>query len=158
MQRKLSDQDMNDVSNGAKPRSELAVRGLFLVVYLAADIGYVLASVSFYEATVIAIQGKGFPSGRVADALAAYALLAVGWFLIAAPSVQLWADKGYRPVTAGASAGFIYGLVLYGVYNTTLRAQFENYSLHIALRDMTWGSLSAAFVTMLYSHVAFSRP
>lgn len=136
--------------------AELTKRLTFMAAYLLTDLVYVLLSKSYYEDTVIAIQGKGLPAGRTPDALVAYALLAVGWFFVAAPSAKLWLEKGYRPAAAGAIAGLFYGLVLYGVYNFTLRAEFEAYGAGIALRDTCWGTVSAATFVALYAHSAYS--
>jgi len=130
----------------------------FVVAYLLIDICYILMSKKTYEDVVKKIQGgPGFPSDRMGAAVAAYALLAVGWWFIAAPSVPLWIQKGYSPMVAGLIAGAIYGAVLYGVYNFTVRAQFAQYDLGTLFRDLSWGTISIAFITALYAMYAFKR-
>jgi uncharacterized membrane protein len=91
------------------------------------------------------------------SAVAAYALLAVGWWFIVAPSVTLWIQKGYSPLAAGLIAGAIYGAVVYGVYNFTVRVQFDKYDLGTLFRDLSWGTISIAIITALYAVYAFGK-
>jgi len=130
----------------------LSHRLTFLTIYLVIDIAYVIVSKDLYEKTVKKIQGSSFPRGRIMDAVLAYIVLAIGWYYIAAPSVGLWKGSGRPSWQAGAIAGFVYGLVLYGVYNFTLRAQFVNYGWQITLRDLAWGTSWCTLITALYAH------
>lgn len=129
----------------------------FVIAYLIIDICYVLVSKKTYEDVAKKIQGSGFPPDRMGSAVAAYALLAVGWWFIAAPSVALWIQKGYSPLVAGLIAGSIYGAVVYGVYNLTVRVQFVEYDLGTLFRDLSWGTVSIAFITALYAMYAFGK-
>ena len=127
----------------------------FLLAYIVIDICYILLSKKTYEDVAKKIQGSGFPSDRMGAAVAAYVLLAVGWWFIAAPSVTLWIQKGYSAPVAGLIAGAIYGAVVYGTYNFTVRAQFLEYDLGTLFRDLSWGTVSIAVITALYAIYTF---
>lgn len=130
----------------------------FVIAYILVDICYVLVSKKTYEDVAKKIQGgSGFPTDRMGSAVAAYALLAVGWWFIVAPSVPLWIQKGYSPMMAGLIAGAIYGAVVYGVYNFTVRVQFVEYDLGTLFRDLSWGTISIAIITALYAMYAFRK-
>lgn len=45
--------------------------------------------------------------------------------------------------------GFLFGLVLYGVFDMTNLAIFKNYSLYTGLIDMLWGSILMSITTFL---------
>lgn len=45
--------------------------------------------------------------------------------------------------------GFLFGMVLYGVFDMTNLAIFKNYSLYTGLIDMLWGSILMSITTFL---------
>jgi uncharacterized membrane protein len=45
--------------------------------------------------------------------------------------------------------GFIFGLIVYGVFDMTNLAIFKNYSLFTGLIDMLWGSLLMSITSFL---------
>jgi uncharacterized membrane protein len=131
-------------------------RAVFALVYLLVDILYVTLSQPTYVRAVRAIQGEGFPSftaSRRVGAAIAYAALVTGWFVFAAPLATQWARR-YPPALAGALAGALYGLVVYGVFNGTLHVMFGAWDVAIALRDMAWGITWGAALTAAYAAYA----
>lgn len=123
---------------------------LFAFIYLAVDIAYVVFSNKFYDGIVKQVQGKNitpFTGSRTAAAIASYILLVGGWLFFVAPAVK----KGRLSVWSAALTGFMYGLVVYGIFNTTLHVMFDGYGLTAVARDWIWGTSWATVVTVLYA-------
>lgn len=127
------------------------LRVYFVVLYLVVDVAYVMWAGKFYEAAVRRIQGSGFPPGRMWAGGLAWAWLALGWALLAAPAATRWMEAGWSPALAGGLAGAIYGLTVYMVYNLTLYVQFQNYGMDVVVRDVAWGTGWAVVLTIGYA-------
>lgn len=130
------------------------IRYIFVVIYLVVDILYVYGSIPVYQKVVKAIQGKttNQPFGLVAGVLA-YAIMGVAW-LFFAPHTILYLQKTYSisRVAAGAITGFMLGLTIYGVFNFTNHAMFDNWSWPIIARDLAWGTSWLTALTTLYAY------
>lgn len=123
----------------------------FAAVYLIVDILYVIASRSFYEKQVVSISGKGFPSARLYSAFIAYASLVAGWLIFVTSLTRtLIKTNRWHPWVAGAAAGFVYGFIVYGVFNGTMHSMFSDWTLIPFTRDLLWGSCWCTFITGLY--------
>lgn len=48
--------------------------------------------------------------------------------------------------------GFIYGLIIYGVYNFTNYATLYKYNLKVVFTDTLWGGLNIGLTTLLVHH------
>lgn len=121
-------------------KAPLVVALTFLVV----DITYLRLSRGTYLSAARTVSGEGFPSGRLGSAAAAYLLL-IGGFLALVPGL---AEK-----IGGAAAGFVYGVVVYGVFNATNRVMFEGWSTSVSIRDTAWGAILCAAMGALYLKV-----
>lgn len=122
----------------------------WVVGYLVMDAIYVGLSREYYLGHVARVAGSS-PKDAVKIglcALAAYALMALGWATIVVPSVR----KGR--VLAAAKTGALYGLVLYGVFNATTGAMFDKWGLDVMARDTAWGTASIAAYTAVYAKFA----
>jgi uncharacterized membrane protein len=122
----------------------------WVVGYLLMDAVYVALSRDYYLARVAAVAGAAPKDAmKVAlCALAAYALMAIGWAAIVVPAVRR--DR----VIAAAKTGALYGLVLYGVFNATTGAMFDNWGWDVMVRDTAWGTASVAAYTAVYAKFA----
>jgi uncharacterized membrane protein len=76
--------------------------------------------------------------------------MALGWYFLAANQADTW-SKHMPAYQAGAFAGLVYGLAVYGTFNFTLHVMFNNYDVNIVLRDLSWGVIWATISTMLYA-------
>lgn len=77
-------------------------------------------------------------------ALGAYVLMVLGLNTFVLP-----ASDDTRPLSHHALRAFVYGAVLYGVYDLTAGAIFENWDWSLALLDVIWGgSVFAAAVAI----------
>lgn len=123
---------------------------LWVAGYLVMDAVYVALSRDYYLGHVAAVAGS-VPKDVVKVALcalAAYALMAVGWAAIVVPAVR----RGR--VLAAAKTGALYGLVLYGVFNATAGAMFDGWGWGVMARDTAWGTASVAAYTAIYAKFA----
>lgn len=127
---------------------------LFLILYLLGDMFYVYSSRSFYGGVVQKIQGSPImmkPYAYVSIFLS-YLFLALGWFFIVAKQVT--------PVTSYKDLiilAVIYGLAVYGVFNTTLYVTFTEWNAFVSVRDTMWGVGWIVTVSLLYLYVSKNR-
>jgi len=51
--------------------------------------------------------------------------------------------------------GFIYGFIIYGVYNFTNYATLYKYNLKVVFTDTLWGSLNIGITSLIINHFMF---
>lgn len=127
--------------------SSVHLKYLFVVIYVIIDIVYITLSAPFYSKTVENIQGSPIvlkPSSYVSIGLA-YIILGFGWLFIVAN--RLTEASTYVDALFFA---FMYAITVYGVFNTTLYALFENWDVVTALRDTTWGVVCITTLTLVF--------
>lgn len=71
-----------------------------------------------------------------------YLLIPLGIVLFALPRVD-----GQNMLVSSLFWGFLYGVVLYGVYDMTNYSLLDKYPLRMALVDIAWGGVLCAIVT-----------
>ena len=84
-----------------------------------------------YGLMIPKIQGSKMETNLV-YALFAYLLMLVGLNMFVLPSINIKDCLKY---------GFVFGIVLYGVYDFTAGAVFKNWDLNLALIDVLWGGI-----------------
>lgn len=127
---------------------------VFVAVYILVDVVYVSLSKGVYADAFRKISGKGMPVGRpmfLPVVAMAYAAMAAGWLLLVVPAFRYMVSIGFTRVLAGAVCGLAYGIALYGVYNFTMYATFENWDTKIMARDLVWGISWATVLTIGYA-------
>lgn len=72
-----------------------------------------------------------------------YALMALGLVYFVYPGEEV------SPLWQLFLKGFLFGLVLYGVYDFTNFAVLRSYTLKIAVLDVLWGAFACGFTTSL---------
>ena len=132
----------------------MITRLFFAIIYIIVDLVYVASSKPVYDAVVKRIQGAPIAPitglGGYAVVLLTYTCMALGWFVLAAGTIDNWPAS--LPVYfRGALSGFVFGLACIGTFNLTSHLMFKNYDLAIVARDMTWGIGWATLVTTLYA-------
>lgn len=70
------------------------------------------------------------------------------WFLLALGLSIFVTPKANSTMTA-AIYGFLYGLVVYGVYNGTNYVTLNKYDYGIAIPDLLWGSLASMAISVI---------
>ncbi len=115
------------------------------IVYIICDFIYVYISKDVYGNAVSKIQ-KSPMKPRALSSLIAYLCIAVGWFFLIAPQLEK------NPTILN---GFLYGLffsvAVYGTFNFTMNAMFDNWSNRIFYRDLLWGTSFPIIFTLLYT-------
>lgn len=117
---------------------------LALVFYGLLDSLWFSFSIPSYRATIEKVQQRPFTFNYVG--LVAYVLMALGMtFLVMSQATS----RGHA-----AMLGAVYGLVLYGVFNFTNIAMFDDWTFATALFDTAWGvsvsSLVAFLIALFY--------
>lgn len=87
---------------------------------------------------------------REGDRLKPRLLAAAGVYLALPGGIVLFALPRVDPAAPLASAlgwGFLYGIVVYGVYDLTNRATLEHWPVRMVAVDMAWGGSLCAAVT-----------
>lgn len=97
-----------------------------------------------YKNMILDIQGKVMKVNRFA-ACAAYVLMVVGLNMFVISNTK---EESLLTLTV---RGFLFGIVLYGVYDCTAAAVFQDWNWKLAALDILWGGVafaaaSAAFV------------
>lgn len=115
---------------------------------------YVYSSRSFYGAVVQKIQGKPITMKTYAwvSIALSYLFLALGWFYIVATRVS--STTSYKELITLA---LIYGLAVYGVFNTTLYVTFDQWNAFVSFRDTLWGVGWILTVSLLYLYVSKNK-
>lgn len=109
---------------------------VFVAIYILVDFLYVFLSKPFYNRAISNIQGHPMKMKEYSylSALLSYTILGVGWLMIVANRIS--SSSSYSEIVAMA---VLYGLVIYGVFNTTLYVMFSRWDTWVALRDTMWG-------------------
>lgn len=116
---------------------------VFVAIYILVDFLYVFLSTPFYNIAISNIQGHPMKMKEYSylSALLSYTILGLGWLMIVANRIS--SSSSYSEIVAMA---VIYGLVIYGVFNTTLYIMFSRWDTWVALRDTMWG---VGWITLL---------
>jgi uncharacterized membrane protein len=106
------------------------------IILLTLDFIYISANLSTFENQVIEIQRVALKL-RIWPAIICYIFLIFGlyYFIL----------RTNRPVFEA----FLFGLVIYGVYETTNYAMLKKWKLNIAIMDTLWGGALMAITTAI---------
>lgn len=115
----------------------LKVYGAILPVFLALDflwLGILMSRFYKNELGVLARISNGALTPVLWAAGIVYVLIPLGIVLFALPRVSQ-----EHLITTSIFWGFMYGLVLYGVYDMTNYSLVSNWSLRMSIVDILWG-------------------
>lgn len=127
---------------------------VFVTIYIVVDIIYITLAIPSYDRAVKAISGEPIPRERIRKILATllvYIAMALGWLFLVVPTVTHMIATGYAKWMAGLIAGFVYGLVIYAVFNGSLYAMFRGWDMRIFIQDMLWGISWTTLLTTVYA-------
>jgi uncharacterized membrane protein len=123
----------------------LKVYGAVLPVFLAIDflwLGIIMSKFYKDELGVLARISNGALTPVIWAAGIVYVLIPLGIVLFALPRVS-----PDHMVSTALLWGFIYGIVLYGVYDMTNYSLVSKWSLRMSIVDILWGGTINAVVT-----------
>jgi uncharacterized membrane protein len=123
----------------------LKVYGAILPIFLAIDflwLGMIMSKFYKDELGVLARISNGALTPVVWAAGIVYILIPLGIVLFALPRVS-----PDNMVPSALFWGFIYGIVLYGVYDMTNYSLVSKWSLRMSIVDIIWGGAINAVVT-----------
>lgn len=86
-----------------------------------------------YQNQILDIQGSKMIA-KPWSAFLAYALMVIGLNLFVMPRIR----KGHE-LEDSLMYGFVFGIILYGVYDFTAGAVLKKWNLKLALIDIIWG-------------------
>ena len=114
---------------------ELKYRVISSIILIVLDILWLkLYMTGKYLTLVRSIQGKNLEI-NIYYAIAAYVLMLVGLNIFVLSNI----DINNINIKDCFTKGFMFGVVLYGVYNMTNGAIFGNWDAKIAISDILWG-------------------
>ena len=131
----------------------LKVYGAILPVFLAIDflwLGVIMSKFYKEELGVLARISDGALTPVIWAAAVVYVLIPLGVVLFALPRVS-----PEHMLSSALFWGFIYGIVLYGVYDMTNYSLVNKWPLRMSLVDIVWGGFINAAVT--YVAAVFDR-
>lgn len=114
---------------------EIKVIALIFIIILLLD-GIVLTSLkNLWNTTVTRVQHSKLVF-NIKYAIISYILLVYGLYFFVYKHItrKKW-------INDSLINGFIFGFIVYGVFDMTNLAIFKNYSLNTAVIDMIWGSV-----------------
>ncbi len=129
----------------------LKVYGAVLPVFLAIDflwLGVIMSKFYKDELGVLARISNGALTPVVWAAGIVYVLIPLGIVLFALPKVS-----PDNMVFSALFWGFIYGIVLYGVYDMTNYSLVSKWSLRMSIVDILWGGTINAMITCVAAFV-----
>jgi uncharacterized membrane protein len=128
------------------------------IVLLCIDNLWIYSNQNLYIRNVVHTQFKQPMSFNIIPAIAAYVFMIIGYIFIVFPLTYMASkNTNKNALTIALKCGFLFGIVLYGVYNTTNLATFKHYSPYVSIVDTLWGGflyfiLSIITVYMIRAH------
>jgi uncharacterized membrane protein len=87
---------------------------------------------------------EGSMQTRLIPIILTYLILALGFSFFVSPLLSVSIYKSFL-------VGALFGLVVYGVYDLTNYAIFQNYTLKITIIDVVWGTFLNGIVAAIVS-------
>lgn len=121
-----------------------------IILLLIFDFIWITLNYSRYNTLVSNVQGSKMNT-KIVSAILAYTLMIIGLIYIVFPLVDK--DTSQNKLLKALKYGGLFGLVVYGIYNFTNYAIFDNYSLSIGLTDTLWGTFVYFIVTYIALYI-----
>jgi len=125
----------------------LKVYGAILPIFMAIDflwLGIVMSKFYKDELGVLARLSNGALTPVLWAAGIVYVLIPLGIVLFALPRVS-----PEHMVSSALFWGFLFGIVMYGIYDMTNYSLLSKWSLRMTIVDMVWGGTINAVVTCI---------
>ena len=120
-----------------------------VVVLLLLDFIWISSNTNMYGKMVQKMQNTTM-SVRLYSAIIAYILMIVGLVWVIFPIIDANIKLIKNKVVGALRFGGLFGLVVYGIYNSTNYAIFNDCSLKVAFIDTLWGVTVYSLATYVY--------
>lgn len=110
-----------------------------LIALLILDIIWLYISKNMYNGLVRGIQCGKDIEVRYIPAILCYIVLFIGIVMFALPLARDYNEKKQNKWIAALLYGGLFGVAVYGVFNLTNLAIFDNYKWYVAGIDTLWG-------------------
>lgn len=128
----------------------------YLIAFFAAFISYLILDGTMmyfftgklFGSMIQKIQNGKPMKARIIPALLCFIVLAFGIVYFIVDKV-----RDNHIIEDSLRYGFIFGFVIYAVFDLTNYAIFENYTLAVTIIDILWGSVLAFLVTVITKYV-----
>ena len=120
---------------------------IILLLLIIIDIFYLLLIKDKFSLMINNIQKNciNITDKKIIAIIICYILLACGlWFFVINDNIN---NKNKNKVILKS---FLLGFIIYGIYETTNYAIFNNWDLNIVLIDSLWGGILLSIVTYIY--------
>lgn len=121
-----------------------------VTLLLVFDFIWIGLNYSRYNTLVSNVQGSKMNT-KIVSAILAYTLMVIGLIYIVFPLVDR--DESKNKLLKALKYGGLFGLIVYGIYNFTNYAIFDNYSLSIGITDTLWGTFVYFIVTYIALYI-----
>lgn len=98
-----------------------------------------------YQKQVLTIQGEKMKINKY-SAILSYILMVIGLNLFVLPNI-----RPSHALMDSLKYGFLFGIILYGVYDFTCGAVFKKWNMKLAVIDMLWGGFVYFIVALISS-------
>ena len=113
---------------------------LTAIILVAIEAVYLRVMLPYFNSQIKKIQGKEI-TPRPYSVVIVYIIIITGlYYFIIGP------NKSYKD-------GAFFGLVIYGIFNFTNHALFDNYSLSLVIIDLIWGMTICGTTTFLMNKI-----
>jgi len=114
---------------------------LYSVLLLIIDAVFLYAfMIKKYSKMVENIQGSPIQP-RITFIILSYLLMVLGLHVFVLPKIKRIEDCFY---------GFLFGLIVYGVYDFVCASIFEKWDLKIMVLDVLWGGILYTIISLVY--------
>ena len=107
-----------------------------VVFILIFDFLWLTLQKPMYNSMVKTIQGHDI-NIRLLSGILAYVFMFIGLLYIVYPTIS---NEKESDLVSSLKVAGIFGLVVYGIYNTTNYSIFSNYSIIVSIKDTLWGT------------------
>ena len=113
---------------------------LTAIILVAIEAVYLRTMLPYFNSQIKKIQGKEI-TPRPYSVVIVYIIIITGlYYFIIGP------NKSYKD-------GAFFGLVIYGIFNFTNHALFDNYSLSLVIMDLIWGMTICGITTLIVNYI-----
>jgi len=120
---------------------------LFVIFTIFDVVGISLTTKDLWNQLVLKVSGSPL-NVKYIPASIAYILLGLGLYLIGFINID-----PKNKIKDSLYYGFLFGLIVYGVFDFTNMAIFPNYNWKLGLLDIFWGIFVSISVLLISSHI-----